>query len=486
MIAPSAERPGPRFPFDGFFIPPGIRPDRYARRKINGLVVRFPVLTPALCAEIADRLREAQESHLAAMPTKSLLDAAEVVVARWLNDRDAVRIEAETILPMVTGLSPSMVRLGLSRMLEDLRTDSLRRILERDLGDIRYLEEFRPLPEAPHRFRRAMGYRLTTQIFSGNIPGLPAWEILLTLLLKSACLCKVSSEEPVFAPLFARTLAEVDPRLADGLAVIGWAGGSPRARKIEETIYGRSDLVIATGSDAAVSAVHRSMARTHPLCRFIGYGHRLSLGLIGREALAERSGIKRAAKRAALDIAMYDQQGCLSPHVLYVETGGGCSAREFARALARALDHLERELPRGAVETRVSARLRLIRSGQEVREAVGKKVHVYGSPKGTVWTVIYESDPAFVPSPLYRTVRVKPVRDLRKVIPLLKDWRTHLQAVGLLVADSRLMELAEALGRAGAHRICPLGSMQRPPSGWAQDGRRPVVERIRWVDLETP
>ena len=44
--------------------------------------------------------------------------------------------------------------------------------------------------------------------------------------------------------------------------------------------------------------------------------------------------------------------------------------------------------------------------------------------------------------------------------------------------------LAEALARAGATRIAPFDAAPFPPAGWRHDGRGPLEELVRWVDLE--
>ena len=79
--------------------------------------------------------------------------------------------------------------------------------------------------------------------------------------------------------------------------------------------------------------------------RFLPYGHKLGFGMIGRAAL----NVQRApatARLAAHDVVRYDQQGCYSPHVFYVERGGKVTPREFAQYLASELANLEKRFPR--------------------------------------------------------------------------------------------------------------------------------------------
>jgi acyl-CoA reductase-like NAD-dependent aldehyde dehydrogenase len=469
---------------DGFFLPPPIKVSTFTKLEFGPVQIRLPVLTATTLSDVINQLLAAQEQYLSKQPTMAVLEIIDAAVARWLKPDDPVREIAERILPNVTGLSPAMIRLGLTRMLEGYRKDALCRILDHELGNAHQLDEFQPKKENRNCLTQAVGPRITTNILAGNIPGLGIADMIATLVTKSACICKVSSNEPVSPALFAQTLVQIEPRLAYCLAVLGWSGGRPEARSLEEVALDRSELVTATGSDEAVTAIRQAAARRQTVSgRFIGYGHRASLGLIGREVLDD---LKRVARGAALDIAMYDQQGCLSPHLFYVETGGDHFPRQFAKALAEELKHLEYELPRGTLDTPTAARLHQIRSVAEIKQADGEEVIVFGSETGTLWTVIYEADPALVLSPLYRTVRVKPIDDLIHVIPLLESWRPYLQAAGIAVSEPRRVLLAEALARAGLNRICPVGRMQQPPAGWPQDGRRFIADRVRWVDLEMP
>ncbi|HTN42359.1 MAG TPA: acyl-CoA reductase [Nitrospiria bacterium] len=469
---------------DGFFLPPPIKISNFTTLKFGPVQIRLPLLTATTLSDVINHLLGAQDQFLSRQPTAVLLDLIDEAAARWLKPDDPARQTAERVLPHITGLSPAMIRVGLTRIMEGYRKDALFRVLRHELGNEGMLDGFLARQEDPARLTRAVGPRITTNILAGNIPGLGISDIIATLLTKSACLCKVSSHEPLSPVLFSQMLVRIEPRLAHCLAMVAWPGGRPEAESLEGVAFSRSELVTATGGDEAVTDVRHSAAQRQAVSgRFIGYGHRASLGLIGREALGD---LKQVTRGAALDVAMYDQQGCLSPHLFYVETGGDHFPRQFARALAEELKRLEHELPRGTLDTATAARVHQVRSVAEIKQADGEEVIVFGSETGTSWTVIYEADPSFVLSPLYRTVRVKPIDDLIHVPPFLESWRPYLQGVGVAVHESRRPALAECLGRTGASRICPVGRMQQPPAGWPQDGRRFIADRVRWVDLEMP
>jgi len=97
-----------------------------------------------------------------------------------------------------------------------------------------------------------------------NVPGLPAISLIHALLVKSACLGKPASEEPVFPALFARSIAAVDAKLARAVAVLPWPGGN---YGIEQAAFGASQAVIASGSDEAIESISRARSARGPFCR---------------------------------------------------------------------------------------------------------------------------------------------------------------------------------------------------------------------------
>jgi hypothetical protein len=461
----------------GYHLPPGFRIERFSVRRFGPVEIETPVLTATALSDLIQRLRNGRRDFLAGQKLDRLLSVCDEAVRRWTRPGGPERKTAEAALPHVTGLSGPMVSKGLSMMLAPLRADRLRETLNRELGDAGVLDAFQP---APGGRRRAYGPALITHILAGNLPGQPAAGLIASLLVKSASLAKTSSEEPLFAALFARTLAEIEPGLSDCLAVVGWKGGANESRELEEAALRGSDLVLATGGGEAIADLRRKLSGENGP-RLVEYGHRVSFGLIGREALDD---LDRVAGKAALDVALYDQMGCLSPHLFYVETGGRQSPLDFARALGEGLRKLERDLPRGTVSTETAAALHHFRSLYEMKQADGREIGIFGSESGNRWTVVYESDTAFELSPLHRTVRVKPVKDLAQVGPLLSPWKGYLQATGVAAPPERLEALAESLGSAGVNRICPVGRMQEPGPGWHPDGRLSFNELVRWVSWE--
>ncbi|HEX7117295.1 MAG TPA: acyl-CoA reductase [Longimicrobiales bacterium] len=443
--------------------------------------LRFPVLAPGVLGRLLDGLRRARAEWLADRPVMEIVRAVDAAARRLLDPRDPVRRLAEQALPAVTGYSPPMVRLVLDRMAADWRSDALDRLLRAELGDPGVLDGFRAArggdgKGAPGTLVHAVGPELAFHVFAGNVPGVAVTSLVRTLVVKAATLGKTASGDPLLPALFARTLAEAEPRLGACLAVTYWPGGSAG---IEREALDAADTVVVYGGEDVVESLR---ARASAGSRLVEHGPRLSFAIVARESLAPDAATATAASTARA-VAAFDQQGCVSPHVVYVEDGGAMSPRDFAAALAEAMRVVERELPRGRLTTAEAAAIRQIRGAAEFAALGGRGVELFASD-GTEFTVVFDPDPAFDVSCLNRVVRVKPIDRIEAAAEAARPFARYLQTVGIAAPTERRRAAADRLARIGASRITDIERMPWPPATWHHDGREPLRELIRWVDLE--
>jgi hypothetical protein len=438
--------------------------------------LRIPRLTPELLQAQTEALVEARTRFLEPRRVAEVVQIIDGVAARLADPADPLREAAVAALPAITGYSPPMVDRILEAMAADWRGSRLHELLRAEFGDPGVLDGFCARAGSGTR-SRAFGPRLATHIFSGNVPGVAVTSLVRSLLVKAGTLGKTAAGEPLLPALFARGIHEADPELGACIAVTYWPGGN---EELEQIALRAAEAVIVYGSDEVVASVR---ARTPPTVRWLGYGHKLSFGVIGRERL-RTAGAGELARRAAVEVATFDQQGCVSPHLFYVEEGGETSPQEWARQLAAAMAALERTLPRGTLSPRESAAIRQVRGEAEFAQLAGSGVELCASEEGTVWTVIFDPDPVFAASCLNRVVRVKPIARLEDVPALIGSLGAYLQTVGVAADGERTRSLAEVLGRLGASRIASLGEMSWPPPSWHHDGRPPLADLVRWCDLE--
>jgi hypothetical protein len=427
-----------------------------------------PAVTPAEAAELLAALRGAQP-RLARRSSDSILTALARVVDGWLEPDSFWRRSAEYALPAAAGFSLEMIRDGLPLMIEPLRAPAVARLLDMELGDRAVLDRW-------VGSRRAVSPALVVQIMSGNIPGLAATAMVLGLAVKSAVLIKAAAGDQVFPELFAKSIAEVDDDLGACVAACYWRGGD---HACENLVLAAADLVVAFGSDEALTDL-----RGRCPVRFFGHGHKVSFAAIAREILYDDGASRQAAGGLADDVALWDQRGCLSPHVCFVE-GDFSTAARFARLLAPELEARARRWPPGALTTDEQQAIHRFRDEAEWQGLNGKTVELLISAAPFDWTIVIENGAAFRPTPLHRCVRLLPVADLDRLPDLLAGAKAVVEGAGIAAPVYREPEIRELLARTGAHWIATLGQMQRPTLCWPQGGRPRIADWVRWSASDT-
>jgi len=288
------------------------------------------------------------------------------------------------------------------------------------------------------------------------------------LLVGAPVFMKASSSDPWFPTLLVRSL-EADAPLFQGAAGCAvWPGGS---LELEASLFGHAEVVVAYGSQETLRSIQ---SRLPSSVRFVARGHRVSIAYLAREAL-ERNRAVELAKALATDVAIYDQQGCLSPHLVLVETGGELEPEAFLELMLDVAPTIQGALPVGRIDPEQAARAMQLKGVYaftgDVREAGG-------------FTVVLTSERTFSPSCLGRVLLVRPIAGLEDALDYLEPVAAHLQGVALAAVEPRRTWIAERLAGLGAGRICPPGALQRPPAAWGGDGRPVLGDLVRWASLE--
>jgi hypothetical protein len=438
-------------------------------------VVEVPELSPAQLTALAERVKNASRLHLKSVPVSDIVRVLDAAVARLLDHHDPYRQALETLLPRTSGFDAEMVRLGLTSYLKTFRALQLHRFVAEDFSNPKILDEFQPRTKGG--WSKAIGPDLLVHVWAGNVPGLPLWSFVSGLLVKAGNIGKIASAEPVFASIFARLLAEVEPRWSDCFAVVWWPGGD---EAIERCIFGTADTVLAYGSNSTLRSIQHSVPAT---ARFLPHGHKLSLALVSASALSLRRG-QAVARQAALDVARYDQQGCYSPHVIYVQRGAPVQPAEFAQYLASELAALTPKMARRNLSLEEAASVGAWREAHEFLSLQHAAHQVLGDTAQSCGVVYTDSLLPLEPGPLNRCVLVVGVDSLEAVLGLLAPQRAYLQTVGLAASPEELLPWSEQLALAGVTRICAVGAMTSPEAGWHHDGRFSLLDLVRIVDVD--
>ena len=355
-------------------------------------------------------------------------------VARFRDPNSPERRRLDPILARHTGLSRPALAAGLDAVL-----GGVDRVAARGLAE-----------QARHLASTSPPRGLVWVVLAANLPGLVVQPLLPALLCRRTVLIKSSQHEPTFAPTFVEALVGREPRLAPVLAALTWAGGDT----LEAPLTERAERVIAYGGSAAIAALRH---RVGP--RLVPYGPKLSLAVVGSEVVPAE-----IANDLARDVALFDQQGCLSIQAIY--TAG--EPRALADALGRALEERAAQWPPGPnPDPTAGLAIRQLRD-----EAIMRGLHLapIAPPVGTV---VVETGGELVPSPGQRTVRIHPMGDLAELPRLLEPWRDKIQGVSLVGVDAKALE--PALRNLGVSHCAPPGELQSPDALWHNGGIPPLA-----------
>lgn len=433
-------------------------------------------LTPAMIAAACDTLRRNREKYLVPRKTGDIVKVLCAVAEEWLQPDGKFRRFA---LTSATNFSAPVVARGLDDFFRRFTPENFATLLRQDLGERVIVGESPDAHRHPslvsHHF--CHGPRLLAQVAAGNIPNPALMSLTLGLLMRSAQFMKCASGASRLPRLFAHSIYEADPKLGACLELAEWRGGNA---ELEKALFAEADCVTATGSDETLAAIR---ARVPVGTRMVGYGQRVSFGLVTREVLQTET-IDGLVARVADDVIAWDQNGCLSPHAIYVEERGAVESDRFAALLAAELMRRETLEPRGPISVVAAAVIAARRAMYETLAANRGDVKVWQSQGSTAWTVVFEHEVRFHFSPLNRFIFVKPVPDLAAVLRGVDELRGKVSTVAVGAEPPRLKDLASQLARWGVTRICAPGQMQNPPLTWRHDGRPALGDLVTWTDYE--
>ena len=465
----------------------------------QGVAVRWPKPTQAQWDALVAGLRAARGSaapDLMARWQRALAAVPQVLMS------DASRLEA---IARHTGYPSSMLMLAFDQS-ELMQLDALARSIERHPtwaaarswqpmlgglpGRMRFFPDrrftrwtaalrghsplFRPVPPAS----LALGFA------AGNVPGNG---LLIALLLHlanhtalgaaprmaPAVLVRNSRQAPLLAPWVLSAIEEVDPMLVAGLGMLIWDYDDAPAQR---ALLGQSDLVMAAASDQTIASIDAHLQAVGRPVRFHRHGHKVSFAAVGRTAL--RGDVTLPARLGALDSTLWDQYGCLSARVHFVERGGRHAPLEYATAVSEAMAWLARRFPRGA------APLRLLHRAYDTYKALERNGNVCVlTDYDDDWLVVLDERDwnadqwlATVNRCTGRVVVMRPVEDLREIPAryLARLPTSNLQSLSVAVAADRLLELAEAAALCGVTALRGLGRAAFPHVTYSWDGLLPL------------
>ena len=275
---------------------------------------------------------------------------------------------------------------------------------------------------------------------------------------------KLGSDDPLTASAILRTMAEVAPDhpTLRSFSAVYWKGGD---RSIENALFRPQyfDKLVAWGGEAAI---RNALSYIGPGFELVAFDPKVSISLVGHEALQSNLTLKESAAAAATDITIYNQGACASSRFIYAE-GTRDDLREWCEVLAAEMG-LDRPLSDGC--------------GVPVPEDVRDEVEglrflpddyeVFGN--FTTGTVVLSDEPVSF-HPDGKVVNVVAVPSLDSALEYVT---VATQTIGIY-PRVRGVEMRDALASCGMQRLVALGkSPQKYPGFHMMGSFRCIV----WCD----
>lgn len=339
-----------------------------------------------------------------------------------------------------------------------------RKKLLAEFGDLTLLDKFIRRPEYSG-FVKASSLGTILHVTAGNV-FLSSIESLITgLLTKNTSIIKLSQQNLVFPFLFAESLSSIDKKniVADKFALLSWKGGSP---DIEDTLKNLVQGIVAWGGEEMVLSYRKNL----PLhVKFIDYGPKISLQIL---SVARFSNDETVAEKIVQDVISYNQQACASPQNLFVEEG--LDVRALMNTLELAFKNASKRSSISSDESveilkeKYRALFSLSEKKGDIREGEDFLLH-------------YETTPYLRPSPLNRTLIIKPFKNISDLSYQLGPFRFYLQSCGLGVQKEERSDYTASLARLGMRRFTHLGEMMDIVHGGPHDGKYSLRELVNFV-----
>lgn len=324
-----------------------------------------------------------------------------------------------------------------------------------ELGDA-----LQPLKSKIVRKRCPLG--ILFHIAAGNVDGLPAYSVIEGLLAGNINILKLPSSDNGLSIRLLYELIGIEPVLKDYIYVFD----IPSAElKTIQYLAGLVDAIVVWGGDEAVKAA-RAMADI--TTKIIDWGHKLSFAYVTPNVSDDD------LYRLAVHICETNQVLCSSCQGIFADTADDEVLENIGQRFFIQLKKANATIGKTDLGMRGKNTLCLYTDQLEER-----KCRIL-SEEGV--SVVIKYDHELELSYLFRNVWIKALPHDR-IIEKIKPHKNHLQTCGLFCLDNEKEQLVHLLSKAGVVRITK-ADMSRMVSGEAHDGRYPLAEYSRIVEIE--
>lgn len=408
--------------------------------------------------EIITSLKEQQE-WLNNQPVEAIIGLIGEVAKKWATDPKLMRIKDRGLLFLSSWCDEKHLR-SVAKM-------GLR-------GNIDYMDKFLPFPDSDKHYLKANARGLVCHWLAGNVQILGMFALVQCIISKNVNLLKVSSrDDGVFTDILnefkgvSYTTEAGQTIIGDDLLkTIAVVYFNRYADKLGEEMSKQADVRIAWGGRESVETVSAYPARYD--AETVIFGPKLSYSVIAKEELSSVQEAKKLARKVSVDVSVFDQTGCASPHNLYVEEGGVVSPEEFVDIVGDSMQKTELQIPKPLISPEQVSQIHSIRGVYDFK----------GTVKGSEtmsWTILLD-DLDEIDKPVYS--RVLFVHKVKSIFDCLKYIDENTQTIGIAAPTKKAIEFVTEATKLGVMRLPLIGRMLNFEMPW--DGIFLFDRLVKW------
>jgi len=359
---------------------------------------------------------------------------------------------------------------GLAYIAGWCRKSNLISNLENTFPNRHMLDRYIPSDTRPDRAYRVFPKGLVAHWMAGNVPTLSFLSVIQGVLTKNANIIKVASISDNLLSELLSVLSSVRAgksysggELVRSIAVIRY---DQSQRELGATISRQADARIFWGGDESVAEMRNFPAKLHS--SDLVFSNKTSLMVIDEDSFNNMD-MEVVARRVAIDISVFEQKACASPHTLFLETQAPSDIEKFALCLKNALTKTLASIPK------------MIPSQEEISAVLNLRAqydmfHQAWYSDGTEYTIF--SDDLFQLGPPIgnRTLFIRTIDNLERVAGLITP---QVQSVGILAEIEKFKRLTDLFAEKGAQRFMNIGTMTSFELPW--DGYMISHYLVRWA-----
>jgi hypothetical protein len=362
---------------------------------------------------------------------------------------------------------------GIQNLCEFLKKENLVRDLNVALrGNYKVLDEFVTLFDDSRFFYHSQPRGLAVHWIAGNVDVLGIFSIIQALITKNVSLVKVPHNYERLLNLI-NCIKNVSTSKISGndvLKCISLVHIKHEDIENQQIISDSADIRIAWGGQEAIESI-LSLKKKFSTEDII-YGPKYSFCIIDKESLTNNT--TEIAQKIALDVSVFDQYACNSPHTLLIEKPEDeMIIKNFAQELGKSLDVVNRiMIPKEPISQEKSMEIHSLRAEYEFK---GEVI----SSEGTDWTVLYADEEGLANPCFSRVIFLRPINDILSVDSYINK---KIQSIGLSILDEKQRkEILDKITLKGGDRCPSLGEMSVFHSPW--DGMFSLDRMVRWITI---